>query len=128
MEQKYAEKVDKILDLLLQSLEKVGTAATEELPKLVHEYITYFAIEYIPIGAIVTIIVIVPLLFIVGKPCKDEWVKDKCDPDIIVPTTMISFVLLVVLCVCLGKTAIGLKKISQFWYAPKAALIEKLRK
>ncbi len=119
------EKVNKILELLIAGIEKGTELAESELPGLMQEYITYYYIKAIPISSIligllsiVTAIVCAVLYRKFKKGHGDAWV------DCMIYGTLAVLILIA----SIGCSSSGFMEMYQIKEAPKAYLIERLRR
>ena len=118
------EKVSKILDLMLNGLEKAGDVASTELPFLIEEYLSLFFIEHFPIiSTMFSMVLIIAniICFLMFKKIIDKNQK-------YLYLYRINVAITVVFAVVLSSTVADIKELVKIKVAPKAYLIEKLRR
>lgn len=130
MNEEMQKQLSRILELMLNGLEKAGDVASKELPGLIEDYLQLFVIKNLPIGSLILMLVMIGALFVWYKKAW-TWADKYCaESDGL--SYMISLFALVVCLVVLGistsKTISAIKEIATIKLAPKAYLIEKLRK
>ena len=124
MNEKLQEQLGKILELMLAGLEKASEVAETELPGLIEDYLSMYYIDAIPVvstvGAVLSIILVMLLYKVIHPVVKND--KDFA------PVYISMLVPLIIFLVCLSEIAFSVKEMIKIEKAPKAYLIEKLRK
>jgi len=124
MEEELQNQTAKILKLMLTGMEKAGNIASKELPGLIEDYLNMYYIEAIPIIpvlAILTSFTIFGIMWNIMRPII------KKDP-ICSPTYILLIIPIFVFFVGATHTVNGVKDMIKIKTAPKAYLIEQLRK
>lgn len=143
MNKSLEEKANKLLDLLIDGIEKGADLASSEAPKILEEYLTYFYIQQIPIFGIIGVLVSFILALIIFKMYKhyeniriqnkDKWssarsfVDEMGDGVVFVYFLCIAASLFLIFISTLD-IAGSVSNMLQIKHAPKAYLIEKIRK
>jgi len=123
------EKANKVLDIMIDGLEKAGNAVQAELPSLLNEYITYFIIDEFPLRSLVLLIIVPIIGYVLFKRCSKVETNNVCEEDNKEFTLWMIAVLATIICgVSLFNCMGDFKNVYKLTHAPKAYLIEKFRK
>jgi len=124
MNEAIVEKINKLLGLMIDGIEKASSTVQSELPKLVEEFIAMYMIEAFPAGSLVFMLlmfVVATILWFLTRKFSDDDAKHGCRFGIITFAFIIS--------ICAGGMVIhGAKEMYKIKNAPKAYLIDRLRK
>lgn len=124
MNEEMQKKLNQILSLMIDGLEKAGEITSKELPSLIEDYLNMYLIDAIPVATVFAAVTIL-LSIIFWTKTVNKWVKT--DPDAS-PAYLLSMGLAVCLLFILDYAVKDFKEIIKIKAAPKAYLIEKLRK
>jgi len=141
MNEEMQKQVTRILELMLAGLEKAGDVASSELPGLINDYLSYFMVEAIPVGSFFMMIVFIVLSVFLSKFFKKH-IKDiypESHYNRGRPTDFAAFcsgaywliplfIMLLPFGLASSHFVHGVKDIIKIKVAPKAYIIEKLRK
>ena len=124
MNEEMQKQISKILEMMISGIEKAGDVAGEQLPGLVDDYLSMYMIDAIPIiiPLIAGVLLISIIIFI--KFAIKETKEDAEAVWMFMPITVLVLIFLMLM----GSVTEDLKEIYKIKTAPKAYLIEKLRK
>lgn len=124
MDKQITEKVNKILNLLIDGIEKTGDITQSQLPELINEYVTLYMLEALPVVSTVLAIILGIVTYVIVKLCLISDNTDIRENGSLISGTVGTILILAFLLSSLN----GFKNIYIIKTAPKAYLIEKLRK
>lgn len=127
-------KIEKILELLLQSLQGAKDLASQELPGLIQEYATYLMVESFSFSGLAWMAGLAMVWAAVNKVFEREIEKAKSDKsrqyvgDIWLWRSLVLTIIGALLGVATANVLDEVKRVATFKLAPKAALIEHFRR
>jgi di/tricarboxylate transporter len=132
MNEEMQKQLGKILELMISGLEKAGDVASKELPGLLEDYLQFFIIDLLPVSQLVYIIGVLILIYTTKEKIR-KWYehvkKNSYDTfDFWMPFGIASIIMGIFFIVAVLSVADTSKEIAQIYVAPKAYIIEKLRK
>lgn len=111
------EKINQILDLILQSLQSVGHVVSKEAPILLHQLVTYYVIESLPFISFGLFIV---LFYMWRIALKSKYTSED-------EKSWIIGILLLVHVVSFSCFISGMKSSMEGYFAPEAFLVMQIK-